>query len=62
MIICTLLNGSAWSKEIKYMRRYEAIFNIFFKVEHRVRKEEVIGKEERVIESIPDNDGRIVRV
>ena len=62
MIICTLLNGSTWSKEKKYMRRPQAVFDIFLRVEHRMKKEEVIDKEEGAIESIPDNDGRIVQV
>ena len=38
---CTLLNGSAWSTEKKYMRRYEGTFDIFFGIEHRLRKEEL---------------------
>ena len=28
---CTLLNGSAWSTEKKYMRRYTGTFDIFFR-------------------------------
>ena len=35
---CTLLNGSAWSTERKYMRRYIAKSDIFFGIEHRWRK------------------------
>ena len=38
---CTLLTGSAWSTEKKYMRRYRGTFYIFFGVEHRMRKEEM---------------------
>ena len=38
---CTLLNGSAWSTEKKYMRRYKGTFDIFFGIEHRLRKEEM---------------------
>ena len=37
---CTLPNGSAWSTERKYMRRYKGTFDIFFGTEHRLRKEE----------------------
>ena len=40
MLRCTLLNGSAWSTE-KFLRRYKGTFDIFFGVEHRVRKEEM---------------------
>ena len=38
---CALLNGSAWSTEKKHMRRYSGTFDIFFGIEHRLRKEEV---------------------
>ena len=38
---CALLNGSAWSTEKKYMRRYKGTFDIFFGIEHRLRKEEM---------------------
>ena len=38
---CTLLNGSAWSTEKKYMRRYRGKYDIFFGIEHRFRKEEM---------------------
>ena len=38
---CTLLNGPAWSTEKKYMRRYKGVFDIFFGVELRMRKEEM---------------------
>ena len=41
---CTLLNGSAWSAEKKYVRRYEGKCEIFFGIEHRLRKE---GMEEQ---------------
>ena len=37
----TLLNGSAWSTERKYMRRYKGKCDIFFGIEHRLRKEEM---------------------
>ena len=37
----TSQNGSAWSTEKKYMRRYKGTFDIFFAVEHRMRKEEM---------------------
>ena len=107
---CTLLNGSAWSTEKKYMRRYKGTFDIFFGIEHKLRKEEMdeqlnkeakegwrfaasaarftedtaddvdrkhtpggvsvaidsnlgatVGAEERAIESIAGNEGRIVQ-
>ena len=35
---CTLLDGSAWSTEKKYMRRYKGTYDIFFGKEHRLRK------------------------
>ena len=35
------LNGSAWSTEKKYMRRYRGTFHIIFAVEHRMKKEEM---------------------
>ena len=38
---CTLLNGSAWSTEGKYMRRYKGKCDILFGIEHRLRKEEM---------------------
>ena len=38
---CTLLSGSAWSTEKKYMRRYKGTFDIFFGIEHRLIKEEM---------------------
>ena len=38
---CTLLPGSAWSTERKYIRRYKGTFDFFFGVEHRLRKEEM---------------------
>ena len=38
---CTLLNGSAWSTERKYMRRYRGYCDIFFGIEHRLRKEDM---------------------
>ena len=41
LLRCTLLNGSAWSTEKKYMRRYKGTFDIFFGIEHRLRKEEM---------------------
>ena len=40
-LLCTLLNGSAWSTERKYMRRYRGKCDIFFGIEHRLRKEEM---------------------
>ena len=38
---CTLLNGSAWSTEKKYIRRYRGTFDIFIGIEHISRKEEM---------------------
>ena len=38
---CALLNGLAWSTERKYMRRYKGTFDVFFGMEHRLRKEEM---------------------
>ena len=40
-LMCILLNGSAWSTEKGYMRRYKGTFDIFFGIEHRLRKEEM---------------------
>ena len=39
--LCTLLHGSTWSTERKYMRRNKGTFDIFFGVEHRLRKEDM---------------------
>ena len=41
LLRCTLLNGSAWSTERKYMRRYKGKCDIFFGIERRLRKKEV---------------------
>ena len=41
LLRCTLLNGSAWSTERKYMRRYKGKCDVFFGIEHRLRKEEM---------------------
>ena len=38
---CTLLNGSAWSTERKYIRRYKGKCDIFLGIEHRLKKEEM---------------------
>ena len=38
---CAFENGSAWSTERKYMRRYEGTFDVFLGIEHRLRKEEM---------------------
>ena len=38
---CTLLNGSAWSTEKKYTRRYKGTFDTFIGTEHRLRKDEM---------------------
>ena len=55
---CTLLNGSAWSTEKKCMRRYEAKCDIFFEIEHRLRKE----KMEDSSTKRPRKDGGLQRV
>ena len=34
---CALLNGSAWSTERKYVRRYKGTFDVLFGIEHRLR-------------------------
>ena len=41
LLRCTLLNGSAWSAERKYMGRYKGKRDVFFGIEHRLRKEEM---------------------
>ena len=41
---CTLLNGSAWSTEKKYMRRYKGKCEIFFRLERRMMKAETEGQ------------------
>ena len=41
LLRCTLLNGSAWSTEKKYMRRYKGKCDVFFGIEHRLKKEEM---------------------
>ena len=38
LLSCTLLDGSAWSTERKYMRRCKGKCDIFFGVEHRLRR------------------------
>ena len=38
---CVSLNGSAWSVEKKYMERYKGTCDIFLRIEHRTRKEEM---------------------
>ena len=32
---CALLNGSVWSTELMYMRRYKGTFDVFFGMEQR---------------------------
>ena len=39
--VSTLLNGSAWSTDKKYMMRYTESLDNFFGMEHRMRKEEM---------------------
>ena len=41
LLRCTLLNGSAWSTERKYMGRYKGNCDIFLGIEHRMRKEQM---------------------
>ena len=41
VVRCTLLKGSTWSTERKYMRRFQGAFDIFFGVDNRMRKEEM---------------------
>ena len=41
LLRCTLLNGSAWSMERKYMRRCKGKCDVFFGIEHRMRKDEM---------------------
>ena len=50
LLRCALPNGSAWSTERKYMRRYRGKCDIFFGSEHRLRKEDIaeqFNKEQR---------------
>ena len=56
---CTLLNGSAWSTERKYMRRYQGTFDIFIGAEHRREKEEQFNKEAKQGWRIAANAARI---
>ena len=41
LLRCTLLNGSVWSTERKYMRRYRGRCDVFFGIGHRLEKEEM---------------------
>ena len=41
LLRCTLLNGSAWNTERKYMRRYRGKCVIIFGIEHRLKEEEM---------------------
>ena len=41
MVRCTLWSGSAWCTERKSMRRHNGTFDLFFGIEHRMRREEV---------------------
>ena len=38
---CAWLNGSTWSTEKKCMRRCKFTFDVFFGIEHKLRKEEM---------------------
>ena len=42
MMRCTSLNGSVWSSERKYTRRYKGKYDIFSGIEHRLRKEAMV--------------------
>ena len=53
---CTLLNGSAWSTEKKYMRRYKGTFDIFFGIKLSLRKEEM---EEQLNKEAKRKDGNL---
>ena len=44
-----MLNGSAWSTEMKYMDRYKGTFDIFFGIEHRMKKEEMEEQFNKVV-------------
>ena len=57
---CTLLNGSAWSTEKKYMRRYKGTFDIFFGIEHRLGKEDMEWRNS--LTKRPRKDGDLQRV
>ena len=46
IVRCTLLNGSAWSTDRKYMIRYTCIFIISFWIEHWMRNQ---GMEEQLM-------------
>ena len=48
MVRCALLNNSAWSAVRQYLRRCKATIDIFFGIEHRMRKE---GTEEQRIQA-----------
>ena len=41
---CALLNGSVCSSEREYMRSCKGTFDVFFGIEHRLRKEEMEGQ------------------
>ena len=41
MIKCTSRNGSVWSTVWESMKRYTSNFDIFFGIEHKMRKEEM---------------------
>ena len=43
LLRCTLLNGSEWSTQRKYMRRYKGKCDVFFGIEHRLKEEEMGG-------------------
>ena len=43
-IICLLFNGFAWSTENLYMERYRSTCDIFFGIEHRLRRYDMEDK------------------
>ena len=41
MVMCALLNGSAWRTAKKVMGNYNGTFDVFFRVERRMGTEEM---------------------
>ena len=59
---CTLLNGSASSTERKHMRRYKGKCDIFFGIEHRLRKEEMEEQFNREAKEVLRFAGDVARI
>ena len=55
---CALLNGSARSAERKYMRRYTGTVDVFFGIEHRLRKEEMEADAARITDERASSEDR----